>query len=136
MGTANTDTSRKDQQREEKRREEQRHDQNPTNPHNPNDERRQNPGRQNMEMAPGTNDTNPDSPPQRGNNSRNETPGNWQGENSLSGTSQAQKGQGQTPGQQNNPSERREHKREGGGNPSNPGKDFGSGGTQKKSAGA
>ncbi len=41
------------------------------------------------------------------------------------------KGQGQNPGQQNNP-ERREHKSEGGGNPSNPGKDFGSGGTQKK----
>jgi hypothetical protein len=79
-----------------------------------------------MEMAPGQNNDNPDSPPQ---------PGNWQGENFQSGASQAQKGQGQNSGQQN-PSERREHKSEGGGNPSNPGKDFGSGGTQKKSAGA
>ncbi len=60
MGTHVLNTSRKDQQQEEKRREERRHEQNPTNPNNPNEERRQNPGRQNMEMAPGTNSTNPE----------------------------------------------------------------------------
>jgi hypothetical protein len=126
-GTADTDTSRKDQQQEERRRQERR--QNEQNP-NPNEERRENPRRQNMEMAPGRGEMNPDSPPQRENSSRNETSGNWQGENFQSGTSQAQKGEGQSPKQQSVTSERHEQRGEGTARSSHPssGKEFGPGG--------
>jgi penicillin-binding protein 1A len=143
MGTANTDTSRNDQQQQEEKRRQERRQQE----QNPNEERRDQPRRQNMEMSPGRHDENPDSPPQKDNTSRNETPGNWQGEDFQRGTGRAQTGEGQTPRQQHDPSDRREQKGQGGGSHSNPpsgkevgpgGKEggFGSTGSQKKSAGA
>jgi len=143
-----TGTSRRDQEQQEERRRQdrRRQDQEPT------DDRRQQERRQRMEMSGEGRNMNPDSPPEKGQGGREhqggggQMPGNWQGENFQSGTSQAQKAEGHTPKQQSVPAERHEQRGEGTARYSNPssGKEsgpegrersFGPSGPHKKSSG-
>jgi hypothetical protein len=67
---------------------------------------------QNRPMTEDREDMTPDSLPSKDkkDNSSRQTPENWQGENFQSGTSQAQKGEGQSPKQQTVPGDRHEQK--------------------------
>lgn len=109
----NRESNRKDQPQQPERPQQERRQQE----RGPNEERRQQEQRQNIPMAQGGNQMTPDSLPEK-------EKGNWADENSQSGTSQAQKGQGgHTPKEQGPPGERHERheqKGEGTSHSSNP----------------
>lgn len=104
----NREGNRKDQPQQPERHQQERRQQEQKR----NEERRQQQPRNDAQMAGGRNEEmTPDSLPSKETNSGRQSSSNWAGDNSQSGTSQAQKGEGNTP---------KEHERKGEGRGSHP----------------